>query len=74
METKLSKVKRAWLQGDYIGALRIVAKFGQLGDQKEAITRAWAAYQNPAFYRETGKDPQELIQSGITAIRIRYGL
>jgi hypothetical protein len=74
METKLSKLKAAFAAGDFIGALRIAAKFPQLGAEKVAITTAWAAHQSPDFYREIGKDPTELIAAGIEALRARYDL
>lgn len=72
METKLAKLKAKLAAGDHAGALRIAAKFPQLGAEKEAITRAWQAIQSPGFYREVGKDPDELIRAGVAAIRTRY--
>ena len=74
MESKLSKLKAAFIQGDHREALRIAARFPQLGEHKEPITRAWAAIQNPAFYREIGQDPDSLIGMGVTALRARYDL
>lgn len=74
METKLSKLKAAFASGDFIGALRIAARFPQLGAEKVAIQTAWAAHQNPDFYREIGKDPEALLSAGIEAIRARYSL
>lgn len=72
METKLSKLKKLFEAGDHIGALRIAAKFPQLGEQKVAITRAWAAVQNPGFYRQLDMDPEVVIQIGINALKRRY--
>lgn len=74
METKLGKLKAALARGDEVGALRIAARFPRLGEHKERITRAWAAYQNADFYRGIGKDPEELFRDGIRAIRERYHL
>lgn len=74
METKLAKLTAAYAAGDYVGALRIAAKFPQLGAEKEPITRAWAAHQNPGFYREIGHDPDALFRAGVAAIARRYGL
>lgn len=74
MTTKLAKLKELYASGDLIGALRIAARFPQLGDEKEAITRAWAAVGNPAFYRELGQDPDALLHLGIDALRRRYAL
>lgn len=74
MQTKLAKLKAALAAGDHAGALRIAAKFPQLGSEKVAITRAWAAHQNPDFYRQLGQDPDALFAAGISAIRTRYGI
>lgn len=72
--SKLSLLKAAWERGDRSGALRIAAKFQELGEHKEAITRAWAAIQDPDFYRAIGKDPEALIAAGYAAMKERYGL
>ena len=73
-ETKLNKLKKFMAAGDHTAALRLANSFGQLGPQKEAITRAWAALQNPEFYRAIGRPPEALIATGLAAIRERYGL
>jgi hypothetical protein len=72
--TKLNNLKTRLASGDLIGSLRIAAKFPDLGEQKEPITRAWAAVQHPEFYREIGQDPDLLFAVGIAAIRRRYGI
>jgi hypothetical protein len=74
VETKLSKLKACMAAGDTIGALRIAAKFPNLGEHKEVITRAWAAHKNPDTYAAMGQDPALLVASGIKAIRERYGI
>jgi len=72
--SKLSLLKEAWTRGDKSGALRIAAKFQELGEHKEAISRAWQAIQDPEFYRAIGKDPAALIEAGYAALKERYGL
>lgn len=74
IETKLSKLKSAWSSGDRVEALRIAAAFPRLGAEKRAITQAWAALQNPGFYRQIGKDPEDLIGDGMEAIALKYEL
>jgi hypothetical protein len=72
--SKLSRVRAALAAGDSRLALRICAKFPQLGEHKARITRGWAAVQNPDFYTQLGMDPSELERDAILAIRERYGL
>lgn len=73
-ESKLSKLKTAFASGDMVSALRIASKFQHLGEQRDAITRAWAAHQSPDFYREINQDPEALFAAGVEALRVRYGL
>lgn len=73
METKLSKLEKAYRAENYHEALRIAAKFPQLGEHKEQITRAWAAIQSPEFYKELGYDTNHLVKTGIQALAARYG-
>lgn len=72
-DPKLTQAKRLADAGDWVGCLRIVAKFPQLGDQKEAITRGWAARRHPALYREMGHDPDTLWAAAVRACCTRYG-
>lgn len=72
--SKLDQLKQAAAAGDWREALRVAQAFQHLGPQKEAITRAWAALENPNFYRQIGKDPATLVSLGITALRVRYSL
>lgn len=72
--TKLEQVRQHLAAGRLASALRICARFGELGEQKERITRGWAAYQNPSFYREIGQNPDALFADAIAAIHERYGI
>lgn len=74
METKISKLKQAANNGDWIEALRIASKFPRLGEHKAAITRAWAAAARPEFYRQIGRNPEAEIEAGIIALKERYGI
>lgn len=74
MDTKISKLKAAAAQGDWKAALRIAAKFPQLGGHGPRIIRAHEAGHNPGFYRQIGKDPSALVADGIAALKERYSL
>lgn len=74
MKTKLSKLKELMATGDFRAALKLAASFSQLGSQKIQIRRGWQAIQSPDFYREIGKNPDELVAAGVAAIRERYNL
>lgn len=61
-------------RGEYREALRLAAKWANLGRHRDEIRTAWAALTNRNFYVEIGKDPDDLVQRGISAIRERYKL
>jgi hypothetical protein len=71
-ESKLSRLLRMMTAEDWEGALRMAAKFPDLGAHKAAITRAWDAHQSPSLYRQMGKDPAALWAAGIEALKERY--
>ncbi len=70
MKTAKDKVIELIEAGDDIAALRIVAKWHNLGNHKEAITRGWAARTNASFYRQIEKDPDAMLEAGIEAMKI----
>lgn len=74
MKTKLSKLKNAAACGNWREAVRIAARFADLGEHKGAITRAWEAYSRPAFLIQLKRDPDACIAAGISALKIRYGI
>lgn len=74
MKTKLEQMKECWASGDTKGALRFAAGWPRLGEHKVAIQQAWQATQSPDFYKELGKDPEDLIQKGLKALQERYDL
>lgn len=74
MQTKISIIRELWTKGDKISALKIAAKFPQLGEEKRDITTAWAAVTNPSFYKQINKDPEDLIETGLDAMQEKYKL
>lgn len=74
METKLNKIKSAAASGDWRTAILIAAKFGELGEQRNAILSAREAYLRPEFQKQLRRDPDALIAAGINALKERYWL
>ena len=74
MKTKLAQLKEHMAAGDHRAAIRLASKFGELGEHKSVITRAWAAIQHPEFYEAINKEPAVLVAAGVAAIRERYNL
>jgi hypothetical protein len=74
MQTKLARLKDAAARGDWAQALRIAAKFPELGEHAAAIKRAHEANHSPEFYRQLGRDPEACVAAGIAALCERYRL
>jgi|TARA_R110000868_G_scaffold58480_1_gene180695 hypothetical protein len=74
MQTKLSQIKQEFADGNFNKAIRIAAKFHDLGDQRNAILDANLAITNPRWMLGLGKDLDQAIAAGINALRIRYSL
>lgn len=73
LKTKLSQLREFMAAGDWPAALRLANSFGDLGQQKDAIQRAYSAMTRPDFYREIGRDPAALEAAGRAALIARYG-
>lgn len=70
--TKLATLRLLLASGDTAGALRIAARFPDLGAERAAILDAHGALTNPRFARQLGKDPAQLIEAGRLALLRRY--
>lgn len=73
LRTKLNQLREYMAAGDWRAALKMAASFPRLGNHKEPIERAWAAFLNPGFYESIGRRPDILINAGIDALKARYG-
>jgi hypothetical protein len=58
--------------GDWQLALRLAARFPQLGEHAAAIVRGHEAYANPRFYLQLGEDLDVLKSEGKRALIARY--
>ena len=74
MNTKLQTLKDAAARQDWQGALRIAAKFADLGEHKAAIVRGHEAHSNARFAIQLGRVPAADIEAGILALCARYSL
>lgn len=69
--TKLEKAYEAY-RGDKLAGLRLVAKFPNLGEERDAIKLAVDCLNNPSFYKQIGKDIKLCIERGVKAIEEKY--
>lgn len=71
--SKASKVRAAMAAGDWQEAIRIAARFPDLGEFKAVITRAHGCYTNPGFYQQLGFDCEAVKAEARAAMLARYG-
>ncbi len=71
---KLDAVLDAMRADNWPEAIRLAAKFPRLGDEAKDIMRAQEALARPAFQRQLGRDPAQLIEAGKAALLRRYAL
>ncbi len=72
-ERKIDKLAAHMRSGNWQAALSLAAKFPRLGAHADVIRRAHEATHRPAFYRQIGMDPEQLVQAGVAALKERYG-
>lgn len=74
MKSKLDQIREAWERGDKIAALRIASKFFDRSEETKTMKRGWDAHQNPAFFRQIGKDPEALTNEAFRIMAAKFNL
>ena len=74
MICKTDKIRAAWAAGDRIGALRIAVRFFDRSVETGVFKRGMDAYNNPRFYRQLGKEPEQITQDALETLAKRFGL
>jgi len=67
------QIRAAWSAGNRIGALRIVARFFDRSTDTKTFKRGMDAYNNPDFYRELGKGPEQIMAGALEVLVKRFG-
>jgi hypothetical protein len=74
MNCKTNQIRTAWNTGDRIGALRIAARFFDRSVDTRTFKRGMDAYNNPSFYRQLGKDPEQIVRDAFDDLGKRFSL
>jgi hypothetical protein len=70
--TKSDRIRDALLLGDERKAVSIAATFFDRSDKTMLYKQAQSAANNPAFYRQIGKDPDAILYSAVAELRLRF--
>jgi hypothetical protein len=74
MISKCDQIRAAWAAGEQISALRIAARFFDRSAETITFKRGMDAYNNPSFYRQLGKDPDQMITEALATLAEKLGL
>jgi hypothetical protein len=74
MSSKISRVRSAWAAGDRIGALRIAARFYDRSADTISFKRGMDAYNYPDFFRQIGRDPEQILAEALENLATRFKL
>ena len=74
MNCKSDQIRAAWAAGDRIGALRIAVRFFDRSTYTKTFKHGMDAYNNPGFYRQLGKDPNQLMAAALELLAKKFTL
>lgn len=72
MNKKIDIIKALIAEGKLHKALAMASKFQRLGAHREAIVLGHDAHAHADMYRQMGKNPEDLVNAGISALLARY--
>ena len=72
--SKCSKVPEAWASGDRIAAFRIAARFFDRSGDTQIFKRGMDAHNHPDFYRQIGRDPNQLTAMALQLLAVKFRL
>jgi hypothetical protein len=73
MQSKSECIKQALRDGDWVAALRLASRFHDRSSDTAMFKRGFDAYQHPGFYRQLGKDPNQLVAAAVIRLWRRFG-
>ena len=74
MNPKTDQIRAALAAGDQIRALRIAARFFDRSADTRTFKRGMNAYNNPGFYRQLGKSPEQLTAAALELLAKKFSL
>jgi hypothetical protein len=72
MQSKTDQIKNAILKNDYTKAISIASKFFDKSSDTKLYKQAQSALQSPAFYKQIGKNPEDILNKAIESLKIKF--
>jgi len=74
MNPKTDQIRAAWAAGNQIAALRVAARFFDRSMDTKTFKRGMDAYNNPRFYLQLGKNPEQLTTAALQLLAMKFKL
>lgn len=71
-ESKLAQIRQAMADLDWDRAIKLAARFQNLGVHRPPILRAKDSLNNPRLYEQLGHDLAEIREQAIAALKERF--
>jgi hypothetical protein len=72
MKSKVAQIQEAISRGDNKKAISIASKFFDKSEETKIFKSAQSAMLSPDFYRQIGKDPDEMISLAVVKIKEKF--
>jgi len=72
MESKTDRIRTALAKGDWLTALRTASRFHDRSNDTLTFKRGFDACRNRDFYKQLGKNPDELVEAAIIRLHARF--
>lgn len=70
--SKTEMIKHYLSSGDMVKAISIASKFFDGSKDTSAFKQAHSAINNPGFYRQIGKDPDQIVSDAVCILKDRF--
>ena len=74
MKPKIDTLREFWNAGERVKALAVAARFFDRSEETRLFQQAHGALLNESFYRQIGKDPQEIADRAFAALARKFKL
>lgn len=72
MKTKVAQIQEAIKSGDNKKAISIASKFFDRSEETKIFKTAQSAIISPDFYKQIGKNPDELVALAVVKIKEKF--
>lgn len=72
MKTKVAQIQEAINMGDNKKAISIASKFFDKSEDTKIFKAAQSAILNPSFYKQIGKNPEDLVVLAVAKIKEKF--